>query len=184
MTAKTKGLSFTNALLFADQVFAPEGAQRLIESFTPEEQKLITGMIPAGWYDLEFYARFLRQLELVYGTGNFAVVEAYARFSAKRDISTVYKLLFKITNPGLIFDQAMKLWDRFHDSGVWRIERGDNRATGVLADWGVVDVVLCQELVAYIETILEHGNCKRARVEHSQCRAYGAEECVFVGTWQ
>lgn len=184
MSATTKGLSFTNALLFADQEYGPDGAQRLIESFAPDEQELLSSLISAGWYDLGFYARFLRQLALVHGGGNLAVIEEYGRFAAKRDIHTVYKLLFKITSPGLIFDQAMKLWGRFHDSGVWRVERGDKRATGVLSNWGVVDEALCRELIGYIEAILAHGNCKRVKLEHPQCRAHGAPDCVFTGTWQ
>jgi hypothetical protein len=184
MSAKTKGLGFTNALTFADQEFGPDGAKRLIDSFSLDEQALLLSMIPAGWYDLEFYARFLRQLALVHGGGTFALIEEYGRFAAKRDINTVYKLLFRITSPGLIFDQAMKLWGRFHDSGVWRVERGERTATGVLSNWGVVDEVLCRELIGYIETTLTHGNCKRAHLEHPECRARGAPDCVFTGVWQ
>jgi hypothetical protein len=84
----------------------------------------------------------------------------------------------------LIFDQGMKLWRRFQSSGEWRVERADKRATGVLSDWGVVDEVLCRELIGYIETMLAHGNCTNVRLEHPQCRAHGAPDCVFIGTWQ
>lgn len=184
MSAHIKGLGFTNALLFADQTFGVDGAARLLESLSAEEQQVISSMIPSGWYELAFYARFLRQLARVHGRDDLAVVEEYGRFAAKRDISTVYKLLFRITSPGLIFDQGMKLWDRFNDSGTWRVERGDHRAMGVLTDWGVVDEALCRELVGYIETMLAHGSCKRVKVEHPECRAQGAAACVFTGLWQ
>jgi hypothetical protein len=84
----------------------------------------------------------------------------------------------------LIFDQAMKLWDRFHYTGTWRTERGVKSASGILSDWGCVDAALCAELVGYLEAMLAHGNCTHVRVQHPQCRVHGAPACVFTCTWQ
>lgn len=183
MVAAIKGLGITNAFLFADSVFGESGSKLVIDSLSQEDQQVVSAILSVGWYDLELYARVLRQLARVHGHGALTVLEDYGRFAAKRDIGTVYKLLFRITNPGLIFDQAMKLWDRYHNTGRWRIDRTDHKAIAVLSDWGYVDEAMCRVLVGYIESILAHGNCKQARVVHTACRAQGAPQCVFNCSW-
>jgi hypothetical protein len=184
MAAAIKGLSFHNVLLFAEHRFGAEGTQQLLDQMSAEDREALASLVHVGWYDLVFYARFLRLLAQVHGSGDFAVVEDYGRFAADHDIGSVYKMLFRITSPGLIFDQAMRLWERFHNTGTWHVERGTRRATGTLSNWGYVDEVLCRELVGYLETMLAHGNCKQVRVQHPKCRAHGAPDCVFTCTWQ
>ncbi len=184
MVPATKGLSFNNIILFTRERFGPQGWDALLERMSRDDQQVLTSMVPVGWYDLRLYARVVNQMVELYGHGKLDVVEDYGRFSAERDIGTFYKLLFRITSPGLIFDQAMKLWDRIQNTGVWQVQRGDHRAIGTLSNWGCVDAALCRELVGYMEAMLAHGNCKRVKVEHPSCRVRGAPACVFTGVWQ
>jgi hypothetical protein len=184
MAGTTKGLSFLNVSLFAKHAFGGDGPTRVLEGMSKEDQQALAGVVPVGWYDLELYARYIKQLVRVDGRGNLRLLVEYGRFSAEQDISKVYKLLFRITSPGMIFDQSMKLWHRFQDTGSWHVERGDRRASGILSDWGCVDEALCHELIGYLEALLAHGKCKQVRVEHPKCRAHGAPSCVFTCTWQ
>jgi predicted hydrocarbon binding protein len=39
-------------------------------------------------------------------------------------------------------------------------------------------------MVGYIETMIALGHGKNVRVQHSNCRAHGADACVFEATWR
>ena len=181
----TKGLSFRNLVSFTRARFGEEGWAQLEATLSESDRRTLAEMIPMGWYELELYARLVRQLVEVHGRGERTLVEDYGRYSAEHDLTTIHKLLMKAVNPGVIMEQSMKLWRRFQDTGTWRVERGEHRATGMLLDWGCVDEALCRELVGYLEYLLTLGyGGKRARVEHPRCRARSAPACVFVCTWE
>lgn len=183
----TKGVSFSNARLFAQERFGEAAWQTMLSELTAEEQAAIAAMIPMGWYELDLYARVLKQIERVESArpGTSDVLVAFGRFSAEQDLTKLHKLFMRLVDPGSLFDQAMKVWQRFHDSGSWSIEHTNKSAAGTLTGWSGVDNALCRALAGYIEGLLRssHGG-KDTNVQHTECRAHGAKACVFVATWR
>lgn len=184
MSGSTKGLGFYNLVSFTKARFGEDGLRRFEESLAPEDREVLAGIVSVGWYDLALYARLLRHLVDLHGSGDLSLAEEYGRFAAEHDLTSIHKLVMKAVTPGVVLEQSMKVWGRFHDTGTWRVERSTHRAIGTLSNWGCVDEVLCRELVGYLEYMLALGyGGKRARVEHPRCRAYGSTDCVFTCTW-
>jgi hypothetical protein len=184
MSGSTKGMSFHNIVLFTNERFGDSAWQELISGLSADDQQTLSSLVSIGWYELDLYMRLLVQLKALHGARHPQVLEEYGRFSAQNDLTTTHKLFLRFASPGTILNQTMKLWRRFHDTGSWSVETGPKRAIGTLRDWGCVHDVLCRELVGYIHVMISMGNGAEPRVEHPECRAHGAERCVFVASWQ
>jgi hypothetical protein len=184
MAGNTKGVSFYNAIQFAQERFGEAGWQTVLSTLTIEEQRTIAAMIPMGWYDLDLYARVLKHIVRLSGAKDSELLISYGHFAAEQDLSKLHKIFMRVLNPGQIFDQAMKVWTRFQDTGSWVIERKGKQAVGTLTDWGCVEEVLCLEMIGYLEALLRLSHGKDATVRHTECRVRGAKTCVFLATWR
>jgi hypothetical protein len=184
MAGLTKGIGFLGVMAFVREHFGEDGWQQVFQSLSNEDQLEMAGIIPMGWYRLELYTRLMRQIGAVHEQARPRLFEECGEFSAEQDLTTVYKAFMRFADPGLTLDQSMKLWRRFHDTGMWRIERGDKRAVGTLTDWGCVDERCCRELTGYMSTLIGLSRGKDASVHHRECRARGASACVFLANWR
>jgi hypothetical protein len=184
MPGLTKGLSFRNLESFVLREFGDAAWQDVLCDLTAQDQTQLAAMVPVGWYPLDLYAVVLRFVQQRFAAQRPNLIEAYGRFAAEQDLTTVHKLMLKLANPGLILDQCTKLWSKFHDTGRWTVTRDARHAAGTLTDWGCVDHNLCRELVGYIDALISLGHGKQVRVHHPNCQAHGASACVFEASWR
>ena len=120
------------------------------------------------------YARLIHAIDEAHGAGDLGLVVQLGRFEAERDLTIIYRLLFRLMNPATVVEKTTDYWHKFHDTGSWEMMRvGDNEIQGVLSGWGVVDHALCRELVGAQNVI----------VEHPECRGRGHARCLFRGRW-
>jgi predicted hydrocarbon binding protein len=183
--AETKGISFVNAQAFCGEIGGSDGWSRVLGSMSAADREVLQSVLAVGWYDLWLYARLIRAIDATLGSGNFELIKTLGRFEAERDITTVYRLFFRLANPGYAIEKTMAYWRRFHDTGVWEVSRiSDTAVHGTLSDWGVVDMALCLELTGYMPRVIELVGGKNAVMVHPRCRSRGADVCSFELSWQ
>jgi hypothetical protein len=180
----TKGIGFRNVQSFAAMRFGDAAYEKVLARLGDEDRRALGAIIPMGWYDVWLYARLIHALNDLYGRGDLSLLDELGQYEASQDLTTVHRLFMRVANPGLILDKTMMLWRRFHDTGAWEVTRQGKSAKGVLRDWGIVDEGMCCELRGYIQGIVSYGNGKDVRLEHTSCRARGAQACVFEGSWR
>ena len=184
-TAKTKGVGFVNVRAFTEERFGGvKGWGAVVERLVAADRRELEGLLPVGWYSLGLYARLIRALDHVHGYGDLALVVQLGRFEAERDLTTIHRVLLRVANPAYLLEKNADYWRRFHDTGVWVVERqGPTRVRAFLDHWGVVDAALCREVVGYLGRAWELVGAKNVRVDHARCRARGDDRCEFLGRW-
>src|SRR5262245_10322328 len=144
MPGKTKGISFVHTRNFIRENFGAAGWDKLLATLTPEDHSSLESIVGVGWYELDLYARLLGAVERVHGRGDLSILRDNARYQAESDTKVVYRLSFRLANPAFVIEKSGEYWRRFHDTGTWTVKRdGKTRCTGTLAEWGVVDRLLC-----------------------------------------
>lgn len=180
----TKGVGFINARAFVLSRWGPGGWEAVQERLRPSDRDELAAVVPVGWYPLALYARLLHAIDEVHGAGDLALVVQLGRFEAEHDITTLYRLMFRLVSPATLVEKTGTYWKKFHDTGEWEMTRvGDHEIHAVLKGWGVVDHALCRELVGYLSRVMELVGAEAVVLEHSECRARGAERCFFRGRW-
>jgi len=183
--AITKGITFTHARSYVEQTYGAAGWNEVLAASPPGDRAVLSSVVAVGWYDLGAYARVLRTIDETHGSGDLELLNAIGRYGAEKDITTVYRLFFRLQSPAYAIEKIAEYWRKFHDTGVWRVERrGDGRAHGTLRDWGYVERTLCREMTAYMTRVLELVGAKDVRLAHPRCRAEGEEECFFTLRWR
>jgi len=182
--ANTKGISFVNAKAFCD-ARGSDAWERVLRIMDTADRDQLESVVAVGWYELGLYARLIRAIDAALGSGNLDLVPELGRFEATRDLSTVYRLFFRFSNPAFAIEKSMAYWRRFHDTGSWNITRtSDTSVHGTLTGWGVVDLAMCLELTGYMPCVIELVGGKEPVMTHPRCRSRGADVCVFELEWK
>lgn len=182
--ALTKGLGFLHVREFTTVRWGPQGWDAVLGELRPAERAELASVLLIGWYPLALYARLLHALDEVHGTGDGALLVQCGRWQAEKDVTTLYRIVFRLMNPGTVIVKTTDYWHKFHDTGTWRMGRtGEKSLEGTLEGWGVVDAALCRELVGYLGRVLELVGAKSPNVEHPECRARGQSRCHFTARW-
>src|SRR4051794_25761671 len=90
-SALTKGTNFVNVRAFAEtRHVAGGGWDAVVASLSEDDGRILEGVVAIGWYPLALYARVIRALDQVHGTGDLQRVVALGRFEAERDLTTLH----------------------------------------------------------------------------------------------
>lgn len=155
-----------------------------MEKLRPTDRDEIAAAVPIGWYPLALYTRLIHAMDEVHGAGDLGLVVQLGRFEAERDLTIIYRLVFRLMSPATVVVKTTDYWRKFHDTGTWEMQKvGNNEIQGVLSGWGVVDHALCRELVGYFSRALELVGAQNVIVEHPECRARGYARCFFRARW-
>lgn len=169
---------------FVESRWGKAGWDAVLERLRQHERDEIASILPVGWYPLALYARMIRAMDQTHGDGDLALVVQLGRFEAERDLTTLYRIMFRLVNPATVVEKTTDYWRKFHDTGSWEMKRlSDKEIEGTLSGWGVVDHALCRELVGYFSRLLELVGAQGVIVEHPECRAKGAGRCYFRARW-
>ena len=114
----------------------------------------------------------------LFGRGDLGLVKQLGRFGADANLTTIYRLFFKVGSPSWILSRTLRLWSAHYDSGYAEITtRGPNGA--VLRIRGVATRIartVCR-WPGWAERSIELSGGERAFVEESRCRT-AATICV------
>ncbi len=179
-----RGTLLAHATAFVRETMgADDGWARFLRGMEPADAEAMCNAVAVGWYDSRLYLRVLHAMRCF--SGRDKVLDAFGRFSADRDVSTLYRVMLRLANPSFVVEKTAQLWSRYHDSGRWVMNReSPTRAIGELSGWLVVDEGACEVLNGYLERILQLVGAERAVARHVACRARGARTCTFELDWR
>jgi hypothetical protein len=137
-------------------------------------------VLPVNWYPTDAFLGMLHAAQRLWTDP--AIFDRYGAFAAEYEINLFQKALLRFTSPTYFLERAGRVWHRFHDSGEWLVEGGDKRLRGTLRNFDVIDADYCRVLTSWIRRAGELTGV-RGDVVHPECRARGAQACVFTGWW-
>jgi len=183
--ARAKGLTFADQQAFVRERGGPGAWQRLCESLSAEDRAVVESVVGVGWYPLDVQQRVLGRLHEVLGGERAPVLHDYARFSAERHVSRVYRVLFLVANPALMLEKSGEYWNRFYDSGRWEVHRdSETKVRGDLVAFALPDANLCEFLTAYLQALFGRIGAKDVKCAHPKCRVRGDAVCSFHLEWR
>jgi hypothetical protein len=180
--SQTSGAAVLSFQVFLERAHGEEAYENVIGQLPLALSGPMHGIIlPAQWYPT---AAFVRAIEVAHQQfGENDLYERYGEFAAEFEITTFQKLLLRFTNPGQMLHRASQSWRRFHQSGEWTTSTMGKTMRGELRGFSEVSEGYCRVLRTWI---LQAGRLTGAEgeVDHAECRAKGADVCVFSGWWK
>ena len=183
--AREKGTTLLHLQAYAEAQFGAAAWQRALVALTEEERHTLSSVVAVGWYDTELFLKLLALVEATAAAPQPDPIERLAVYEAERDLRGIHRLFLRMANPAFVLEKASEYWSRFHDEGHFVVERPtETSAIGTLRGLSVVDARYCRYLRGYIRRLLELVGARGVYIEHTECRARGAELCRFRGQWQ
>jgi hypothetical protein len=166
---------------YLERLQGPGTFDKVLGRMAPEDAAPLRGIImPVAWYPTVCFVHALHAGEAMLRDAEF--YENYGAFAAEYEISAFQRFALKFTSPTYLLDRAGRMWHRFHDTGDWEVEGDRHRMKGTLRNFAIVDARYCRVVAAWIKRAGQMTGA-RGEVAHPECRARGAEACVFTGWW-
>jgi hypothetical protein len=194
--AKMRGSSILGTLDYTRRNYGEDGLQRALAALSPEARQTIgdpanPAILTQGWYEAQLVSELSRALDQACGKGDLALARAAGKHVAFEDVNRFFKWLLRLTSPGTVFTRAASVWNNYHSSGTYVVDKLESRRARIrIENWDSADPVLCKRIEGWIERALEltlgkdarpsiHEEAHLARDPSVSAHAY----CVYVAEW-
>ena len=162
------------------------GLTRVLAECSPELRATIEGgMSKAAWYPLAQMIELCVVIDRVLGVGDLALVRELGRQSCDANLTTIYRLFFKLGSVHWILGRAVRLWSAHYDTGYLEVmTRGPKAAVARLRGFAAPHPVHCLSVEGWCERSVELSGGQHARVAESKCRTRGADLCQLDLDWE
>jgi hypothetical protein len=161
------------------------GVDRLLSQCSPELKASIqAGFHKAKWYPFEQFVELNVVLDRLYGAGDLAMIKELGRHGADANLTTIYRLFYKVGTTHWILGRAVRLWSAHYDSGYLEVlTRGPRTAVLRVRGFATPERVHCLSVMGWCERSIELSGGKRVRVTEPMCRTRGDELCQIEAAW-
>ncbi|RMG19808.1 MAG: hypothetical protein D6729_04270 [Deltaproteobacteria bacterium] len=158
--------------------------ERVLSALSPATREAVEGAIASIWVDFDHFTELCEVADRVLGTGDHRIGEEMARDAAERNLTTLYRLFFKVGRPAYILEKSASMWRTIYDTGNFRVERlsaSEVRAT--LEGIPRPHRAHCVAVLAWAIRALELSGARDVQAEE-RCRLLGDAECSFHVRWR
>lgn len=148
-------------------------------------KRLETGVLKSSWYPFELLIDLTETIDKVVGRGDGKLYRAMAAQTAEDDLSTVYKVFFKLLQPMYIFNKAAQLWSSYYTSGkLQTTQLGPATIEMEILNFETPHWAHCESVLGWAQKSIEMTGVKGVRADHVECRSKGAQHCRMRLFWK
>ena len=183
--ANVKGSAFASRILWVRLNHGEKGVERLASQVSDELAAVVRGgAVMSRWYPFDMFVEINVAIDRVFGSGDLALVKTLGRYGADANLTTIYRLFYKVGTTKWLLERASRLWGMHYDSGRLIVRRfpGDEVEMEI-KDFATPHRVHCDSVQGWTERSLELSGAKDTAIDEIACRARGDTRCRFRATW-
>jgi hypothetical protein len=184
--ANVKGSALSSRVLWVQLGHGAPGVDRLLSQVSPELRASVEpGVNKAKWYPLEQFIELIVAIDRLFGKGDLSLVRELARHGADANLTTIYRLFYKVGTTHWILGRAVRLWSAHYDTGYLEVmTRGPKTAVLRIRGFDTPHTVHCQSVMGWAERSIELSGGKQVTSEETKCRTRGDEWCQIETVWE
>lgn len=179
--AKIKGTAMLNTVKTL-RAMRDEAAKVLpVELLHYLDQRILV----SEWYPESDQLGLLRALVQIVPDQGMDPWEFMGRFTAKHDLSSLYKSMIREDDPSGTLRNGALLWRTYHDTGRCTVTlEGESAAMVTLEEYGMPSREMCGILGGWYGELVRTVGGRDVEVEHSHCVSRGDTACKWQIKWQ
>jgi hypothetical protein len=183
---QVKGSALASRVLWVELSHGSAGVARMIKQCSPELRGFIEdGIAKATWYPFEQFIELNTVIDRLFGKGDLALVKELGRAGADMNLTTIYRLFYKLGSVHWILGRGVRLWSAHYDSGFCEISpRGGKAAEIRIRGFATPHPAHCLSVLGWIERSIELSGGKRTVVKETLCRTRDDDYCQLDTTWE
>jgi hypothetical protein len=184
--ANVKGSALSSRVLWVKLSHGEAGRDRLLAQCSPGLRASIeAGIAKARWYPFEQFVELNVLIDRLFGTGDLGLVRELGRYSADVNLTTIYRLFFKVGTAHWILGRAVRLWSAHYDSGTLEVlTRGSKTAVLRIRGFATPHLAHCESVAGWAQRSIELSGGAGVVVTEPLCRTRGDDICQFEAKWE
>ena len=184
--ANVKGTAFSSRLLWVRLNHGQEGFERLVAAVeAPLCQVLREGAVMSKWYPFEQFVELNLVIDRLWGRGDLSLVKTLGRHGADANLTTIYRLFYKVGTVKWILARASRLWGMHYDSGNLYVDLYPGREVGLrIEDFETPHRAHCLAVLGWAERSIELSGGTDVKAAEVACRTRGGPMCRFRASWR
>lgn len=181
-----KGSALASRVLWVELGHGGAGMDKLRAAVSPALRATLNrGVAKAAWYPLEQFIELNEAIDRVFGAGDLALIKPLGRAGADANLTTIYRLFYKVGTVHWILGRAVRLWSAHYDTGYLEVAtRGPKAAVLRIRGFASPHKVHCMAVEGWAERSVELSGGKNARSAEVKCRTRGDEFCQYDIYWE
>lgn len=181
---RVKGSALKTRLIYVQERGADSYA-RYLRELAPGTRAIVEdGLLPNDWYPYECFLNLCETADRVVGKGDLSLCDELGRHGCDVNLTSMYRLLFKVGSVNFILRRAAVAWRTTYDTGEMRVlEQKEGFAHLRLEGWPQPQRAHCLSVRGWMHRAAEISGAKAVKSKDT-CRALGDPECEFVLRWQ
>lgn len=183
--SKVKGVAFRSVLAALEELRGKAVVDRALASLSADDRSSIEfRVVNTGWYPIELYCTLLQAIATSSGEGE-SLVRSIGATALRRDVTGVYKVMFRVFSPESVLAISGKLFGFYYDTGSLSItERRHGYARSEYQRCKGFSRLMWIELLGSSEEMLTIAGAKnpRGRIVRGADDPDGA--CVIEVSWE
>lgn len=184
--ANVKGSALSSRVLWVQLNHGSAGIERMLPQCSVELRATIEGGVhKARWYPFEQFIELISTIDRLFGKGDLGLVEELARHGADANLTTIYRLFYKVGTTHWILGRAVRLWSAHYDTGYLEVmTRGPKTAVLRIRNFDTPHKIHCRSVMGWTKRSIELSGGKRVESIETKCRLSGDEFCQLESTWE
>jgi hypothetical protein len=143
------------------------------------------GVEKARWYPLRLFYELNTLIDRLFGTGDLSLIRELGRYGADANLTTIYRLFYKVGTTHWILGRAVRLWSAHYDSGYMEVlTRGARSASLRIHNFAQPDRAHCLSVLGWCERSIELSGGRNVTVDETLCRTRGDQICQLDVSWE
>lgn len=161
------------------------GVDRLCEAVSADLAQVVRdGVRVADWYDFALFVELNTAIDERFGQGDGALIKELGRWGAEANLTTIYRLFFKVGTVRWVLARAARLWHLHYDAGRLAVrELAGNEVELSIEDFPTPHCAHCQSVQGWVEKSIELSGGEDVKTSITSCRHQGGASCRIRGRW-
>lgn len=183
--ANVKGSALSSRVLWVQLNHGAAGVDRLVAQCSPElAEHIREGMQKAKWYPFDEFVELNEVIDRLYGKGDLGLVRELGRYGADANLTTIYRLFYKVGTAHWILGRAVRLWSAHYDSGFLEVmTRGPRTAVLRIRGFATPHRTHCLSVIGWCQRSIELSGGDNVTVDEPLCRLKGDDLCQLDAKW-
>ena len=184
--ANVKAAAVLARIKFIQEGFGDAGYARVLDALEPRIRERLSALVLSQeWLPLACLTALIDTTDRVLGRGDGGLCREMARYAADANLTTLYRLFFRISSASFVLGKASALWNVHYDSGRLEcVEAVPKKIALRIADFDAPHCTHCQSVFAWAERSVELSGGKNVSVTTGGCRKRAASACECTLTYQ
>ncbi|HVV83501.1 MAG TPA: hypothetical protein VHE35_10535 [Kofleriaceae bacterium] len=184
--ANVKGTALASRLTWIRLQHGPDGLARVTRDASEPLAALIAGGARTeAWYPFALFVELNDVIDRAFGAGDGALAKELGRHGADANMTTIYRLFFKLGSVRWVIARAARLWHMHYDAGRLEVvDRGTRQVDLHLVGVPEPSCTHCRAVQGWAERSIELSGGTDVATDLHACRCHGGASCCISARWK